>query len=141
MRFIHKFRLRLRSLFKRDRVERELSDDLRFHMEKLIEEKAAKGIAPQEARYAALRELGGVEQIKEECRDMRRVDYIENLLQDTRYGLRQLGRSPGFTTVAILTLALGIGANVTIFTFVSALLLKPPAAIEEPGSLLAVWVA
>ena len=70
---------------------------------------------------------------------MRRVNYIENFLQDVRYGLRQLRRDPIFTAVAVLTLALGIGANATIFTFVSALLLKPPAAIEEPSRLLAVW--
>ena len=89
MRWFYKIPLRLRSLFRKSRVEQELSDELRFHLERLIEEKVAQGMSREEARYAALRELGGVEQIKEECRDMRRVNYIENFLQDVRYGLRQ----------------------------------------------------
>src|SRR5437667_1534044 len=135
MRWLYKLPLRLRSLFRKSTVDQELSDELRFHLEKLIEEKVAKGVTREQARYAALRELGGVEQIKEECRDMRRVNYIENFLQDVRYGLRQLRRSPGFTAVAIITLALGIGANTAIFTLINSLLLRS-LPVENPKELL-----
>jgi predicted permease len=124
MRWFYKLPLRLRSLFSKWSVEQELSDELRFHLEKLAEEKVSKGMGSEEARYAALRELGALEQIKEECRDMRRVNYIENFLQDIRYGLRQFRRSPGFAAVAVITLALGIGANTAIFTLLDAILLR-----------------
>ena len=137
MRFIYKLPLRFRSLFKRDRVELELNEELRFHLEILTEEYAARGMTREEARYAALRELGGVDQIKEECRDMRRVNHLENLVQDLRYGLRMLAKNPGFAGVAILTLALGIGANSAIFTYVNAFVFRP-MPIDQPDETVTV---
>jgi predicted permease len=135
MRWTHELKLRIRSLLSRDRVEQELSDELRFHLEKLIEDYAGRGISLAEARYKALRELGGVDQVKEECRDMRRVNYIENFVQDVRYGLRMLAKNPGFTAVAVLTLALGIGINTTLFTAFDAVALKA-LPVREPNSVV-----
>jgi putative ABC transport system permease protein len=136
MRWLYKLPLRFRSLLKRGRVEQELSDELRFHLENLTEENVTRGMTREEAHYAALRELGGVDQIKEECRDMRRVNYLESFVQDLHYGLRMLARNPGFAAVAVLTLALGIGANTAIFSVVDTVLLRP-LPFKDPSHL--VW--
>src|SRR5437667_4609016 len=137
MRWFYNLPLRFRSLFLKSSVEQELAEELRFHLGKLTEEYVAKGMTLEEARYAALRELGGVEQVKEECRDMRRVNYLEDFLQDVRYGLRQLRRSPGFTAVATLTLALGIGVNTAIFSVINAVMLRM-LPVESPEQLVQV---
>ena len=91
MRWLYKLPLRLRSLFRKSTVEQELRDELRFHLGKLTQEYVAEGMTADEARYAALRELGGVEQVKEECRDARGVSFIEATLKDVRYGGAAVG--------------------------------------------------
>jgi len=140
MRWIYKLPLRLQSLFRKSRVEQELSDELRFHLEKLIQEKAAKGMSQKEARSAALRELGAVEQIKEECRDMRGVNLIENLIQDLHYGLRMLAKRPGFTAVAAMTIALGIASITVVFSIVNVVIFGH-MRYGHPERLALVWAA
>ena len=111
--------MRLRSLTRRRQVERELDKELRFHLEQQIEENRTRGTTGVEAHYAALRRLGNISQIQEECRDMRRTSYIENARQDLRYACRSLVNNPAFTLVMVLTLALSIGANSAIFSLLS----------------------
>ena len=138
MRLYYKLPLRLRSLFRKDKAELDLRDELQFHLQNQIDEYVAQGIDPHEARHAAFRSLGGVEQIKEECRDGRQINFIDNFLQDARFGLRVLRRSPTFALVACVTLALGIGATTSIFSVVRAVIFAP-LPFRQPENLVHLW--
>ncbi len=127
----------LRSLFRRRAAEADLDDELRFHLERTIEENIASGLVPEEARRQALLDLGGPEQVKESCREACGTYFLEAPLRDFRYALRVLRKSPGFASIAILTLALGIGANTALFGLLDALVLRD-LPVWQPSRLVEV---
>ena len=132
--------VRLLNLFRRERIERELDAELQSYLELDVEENIRRGMAPKEARRMALARLGGVETVKEECRDVQRFRVAEDLWRDLRYGFRRLLARPVLAVVALAVLAVGIGANVAILALVDALLLRPfPGA--DPSRLVAVFTS
>jgi predicted permease len=137
-RWFYTLPLRVRSLFRRRKVDEELSAELSDHLEQLIEVNRNKGMSPEDARYAAMRALGGVAQIEERCRETRHVNFITDLLHDLRYGMRQLRRSPGFAALAILCLTFGIGVNTAVYGWVEGILFRPYPAVAHQNRLLAL---
>jgi hypothetical protein len=123
---------------RRKRMLEDLDQDIRDHIEREARDNIERGMSPAEARYAALRKFGNVTRVKEETREVWSSVWLEQLLQYVRFGLRMLRKSPRFTAVAALTLALGIGANTYIFSVVDALLFRS-LEFPDPGRIVALW--
>ena len=133
--------LRLRSLLRRDQLEQELDEEMRYHLDRRIEGGMARGLTRPEAEQAARRAMDGLDQRKEECRDARRVNWIEDLGRDLRYALRTLRRDKGFNAVALACLALGIGANTAIFSLMNAVMLRALQVKNPERLVLLRWTS
>jgi hypothetical protein len=129
------FLARLRGLFLKRKLDDDLAEEIQSHLQMQIEDHVRQGMSPEEARHLAMRKFGGVDQMKETYRDRRTLPSVETFVRDVRYGFRMLRRSPGVTAVAILSLALGIGANTALFSVVDAVLLKT-LPVEKPEQLV-----
>lgn len=138
MRWYHKLPLRLRSLFRKQEADRDLDEEIQFHLQNQIDEYVAQGMDREEAYYAARRSLGRLQQVTEECREMRNVNFLENVGQDLHFGFRMMRRSPGFTLLAVLCLTLGIGANAAVFSWIEGILLRPFPSVTGQERLMAV---
>ncbi|HXC87728.1 MAG TPA: ABC transporter permease [Candidatus Cybelea sp.] len=140
MTFWSRLRSWRRVILDRSRLENDMDAELRFHVEAFARDLVGNGMERQEAMRRARLEFGGIERTKEECRDARGANLLESWSQDLGYGLRMLRKNPGSTAAVVLALALGIGLNTTVFSFVNALLLRPPTGVEAPDKLLQLWL-
>src|ERR1700735_5366873 len=136
MRKLRALWMRLSGLLHKAEGEDDLEAELASHVAMHIEDGIRAGLSPAEARRQALIRLGGVEQTRQAYRERRTLPWIEELLQDVRFGVRMMTRNKGFTVVAIVTLAIGIGATATAFTWIDAILLQPLSGVAEPNRLV-----
>jgi predicted permease len=139
MRFLAYLRSLTVKFFHRPQVDREMEEELRGHIQERADDLESRGLPRAEAERRARVEFGGYQRYKEECREALGTQMLREIIADVRYGLRQLARNPGFTLAATISLALGIGANTTIFSYVNALLLRPPSGVMTPDKLMSVW--
>jgi len=136
MRLWSRLRVWWNATLRRSRMESEMDAELRFHMEAYAEDLIQSGVPSREALRRARLQFGGVERAKEECREARGVNLVESLIQDLRYGTGNMLRTPGFTAITVLTLALGIGATTAIFSAVNPILFEPlPYPLAQPCSV------
>ena len=138
MRAVQRLRIWIGAVFQKRQFDVDMDEEMRAHVEMRTRENIQAGMQPKDARLNALRQFGWTDSIKETCRDERGVRWIENLLQDIRFGARQLRKNPGFTTVAVLTLALGIGVNTSMFSAIQATMIRA-LPYPEPGSLVRIF--
>src|SRR5262245_60342721 len=139
-RLLDVIRLRARSLFRSHRADAELDRELRAHLEYQIDENIANGMSPKEARRVALANFGGVENVREEARDARGVAVIENIVRDLRYTLRALAREPMLLVAATLSIALGAGGNIAVFSLAREFVFAPPD-VRDPADVVRMQVS